>query len=257
MIKGVVMESKAYKVILIIADISGYTRYMLSNRTALVHGQVIITELTKTIMEQIEIPLEISKLEGDAVFAYAVKGDSESAWEEVKRSTGAKLIKFLSVFSEKVEELSVSNICDCNACNNVEMLKLKVIVHSGEALFYRIGKFNELSGVDVITVHKLLKNSVNADQYVLLTEPAFAELEFPEKEQLVMGEERYEDLGSIKTFTYLLPGEENDPDKCKQNPRHASTLIKAKNAAIKMMNTWQIKFGLKKLPEFKNLPGTQ
>ncbi len=248
------MESNTNKVILTIADISGYTRYMLSNRTALVHGQVIITELTKAIMKQIEIPLEISKLEGDAIFAYAAKGDSESAWEEVRSSTGAKLMKFFRVFSEKIEELSVSNICNCNACNNVKMLKLKIIVHCGSAFFYRIGKFNELSGVDVIIVHKLLKNSIDAKQYILLTEQAYAELEFPEKEQVIIGEEKYEDIGSIKIFTYLLPGEENDSGKSKQNSRHALNLNKVKNAAIKMMNTWQINFGLRNLPEFKNLP---
>lgn len=61
-------NSKEQKVILIITDISGYTRFMLSNRQSLRHGQIIITELTKEIIPQVDIPLEISKLEGDAVF---------------------------------------------------------------------------------------------------------------------------------------------------------------------------------------------
>ena len=175
------MEYKERRVILIIADISGYTRFMMSNKTTLVHSQVIITELTKTIIKQIEIPLEVSKLEGDAVFLYAVKGESESAWEEIKKEIGEKLLRFLEVFSEKVVELSESNICDCNACNNINKLRLKIVVHSGEALFYRIDRFYELSGMDVIIVHRLLKNSVKSDQYLLMTEPAYTEIEFPEE----------------------------------------------------------------------------
>ena len=116
------MESKEENVLLIIADISGYTKFMITNKTEMVHSQVIITELTKTIIKQVEIPLEVSKLEGDAVFLYAVKKDSELSWEDVKKKTGEKLIKFFELFSEKIVELSESNICDCNACNNIKKL---------------------------------------------------------------------------------------------------------------------------------------
>ena len=42
-------------VILIIADISGYTEFMLSTQTALLHGQMIINELIETLIEQVEI----------------------------------------------------------------------------------------------------------------------------------------------------------------------------------------------------------
>ena len=72
------MESIEKKVVLIIADISGYTRFMVTNKTSLIHSQVIITELIKTIIKQVEIPLKVSKLEGDAVFTYAVKEDESS-----------------------------------------------------------------------------------------------------------------------------------------------------------------------------------
>jgi hypothetical protein len=57
-------------VLLIIADISGYTRYMTANAKTLAHSQTIITELVKAIVEQIELPLEVAKLEGDAVFFF-------------------------------------------------------------------------------------------------------------------------------------------------------------------------------------------
>ena len=73
-------------------------------------------------------------------------------------------------------------------------------MHSGEALFCKISHFNRLQGVDVITVHRLLKNSVDADEYILMTESARADVEFPEPLEMVEGEETY-DIGTIKTYT--------------------------------------------------------
>ncbi|MFC1614694.1 DUF2652 domain-containing protein, partial [Gemmatimonadota bacterium] len=240
-----VMESGdvVKKTILIIADISGYTKFMISNNRTLMHSQVIITELINTIIKQIEIPLEISKLEGDAIFFYAVKKEDESEWESVKKEIGRKLISFFTAFSEKVVELSESNICDCNACNHVSKLKLKAVVHYGEALLHRIGKFFELSGVDVIIVHRLLKNSVNSDQYILMTEPAYDEIEFPEKLEIKRGEEKYEEIGTLKTCLYLPPGEKEYYEEIKAQHSFSSFFIKMKNAMIKMYRALLIQMG--------------
>ncbi|OGG04735.1 MAG: hypothetical protein A3F83_10680 [Candidatus Glassbacteria bacterium RIFCSPLOWO2_12_FULL_58_11] len=248
------MESELRKVVLILTDISGYTRFMLSNKASLVHGQVIITELTKAIINQIEIPLEISKLEGDAVFAYAVRGESEAEWEAHKRLIGAKLQMFFEAFSDKLAELIGSNICNCETCKNIEKLQLKILVHSGEALFYKIGGFNELSGADVIIVHRLLKNSVKSHQYLLLTEAACRDIEFPERLDLVEGEETYDEIGAVKTHIHLLPGGENFYGKIKNERHYSSRFHVIKNEGLKMLNSRLIGWGLKKLPKFNNLP---
>jgi len=57
-------------VLLIIADIGGYMRYMTANAKTLAHSQTIITKLVAAIIRQIELPLEVAKLEGDAVFFF-------------------------------------------------------------------------------------------------------------------------------------------------------------------------------------------
>ena len=139
------MEQQIKPVLLIIADISGYTRFMVSTKMDLAHGQIIISELIKEIIRQIEIPLEVSKLEGDAVFLYAPKSENEAEWADVKKNIGGKLVTFFEAFSRKVVELSESNLCNCPCCDNVNKLRLKLIVHFGEALFYQIGRFYELS----------------------------------------------------------------------------------------------------------------
>ncbi|MEI9864472.1 MAG: DUF2652 domain-containing protein [Limisphaerales bacterium] len=106
---------------------------------------------------------------------------------------------FLRLFREKITELSGSTTCDCHACTHIEKLRLKIIVHRGEALFHRVLHFDELAGVDVIIAHRLLKNSIKAGQYLLLTETAMQELQFPPAMVFQSASECYEDIGRIKT----------------------------------------------------------
>ena len=49
-----------HEVLLIIADISGYTKFMVSSDIEIKHSQHIISELIKAIIKEIEIPLEVS-----------------------------------------------------------------------------------------------------------------------------------------------------------------------------------------------------
>jgi hypothetical protein len=196
-------------VLLIIADISGYTRYMTANVKTLAHSQTIITELVKALIQQIELPLEVAKLEGDAIFLFCRKQKESPTSLETKRMIGNKLLTFFQIFTEKVDELSQSTTCTCNACTHIERLRLKVIVHSGEALFHRVLNFVELAGVDVIIVHRLLKNSIDADQYLLLTEAAQNDLVFPPGLSLSKGVETYEEIGDLNTLVYRPGGELN------------------------------------------------
>jgi hypothetical protein len=195
-------------VLLIIADISGYTRYMTANAKTLAHSQTIITELIQEIVRRIELPLEVAKLEGDAIFLFCRKRPGTVPWPEARRVIGTKLIAFFGLFGQKLAELARSTTCTCHACTHIEKLRLKIVVHSGEALFHRVLNFTELAGVDVIIVHRLLKNSVTAGQYLLLTEAARQDLEFPVTVLLAESAETYEDIGRVNTVVYLPEGEE-------------------------------------------------
>ncbi|MDX1435993.1 MAG: DUF2652 domain-containing protein, partial [Anaerolineales bacterium] len=90
------------------------------------------------------------------------------------------------------------------ACNHIEDLKLKAVVHSGSAAFFNINEHQELTGKDVIIAHRLLKNSVEADEYILLTEPAYNELVLPAG-KVVKAEEVFEDIGTVETYVYYPP----------------------------------------------------
>src|SRR5215470_17845596 len=84
----------AEPVLLIIADISGYTRYMTANAKTLSHSQTIITELVEAIIQEAQLPLEVAKLEGDAVFLFCRKGDSDQSWAVNRRLIAEKLLMF-------------------------------------------------------------------------------------------------------------------------------------------------------------------
>ena len=74
-------------------------------------------------------------------------------------------------------------------------LRLKLIGHYGAAVRSKVAGFDELSGVDVIVLHRLLKNEVSGSEYILLTEPAFRFLSPPG--DYVAHRERYDDVGDI------------------------------------------------------------
>lgn len=200
------MEPRPQSVVLMLADISGYTRFMLANQTAQVHAQMVITKLLEAMIRAVEIPIEVNKIEGDALFLYALKPEDPEAWEETRRAIGRKLPDFFEAFARAVVVGSEFALCSCPSCQNVDKLKLKIVVHSGEAVLHQVGRSLELSGLDVILAHRLLKNSVPSDEYVLMTEVAYREIEFPTDVKVVQGEERYEGLGSVATYTYLADG---------------------------------------------------
>jgi SAM-dependent methyltransferase len=65
----------------------------------------------------------------------------------------------------------------------------------------------------------LLKNSVNADEYFLMTESAFEDLMVP-REEVELGSENYDELGTIKTYIYYPPpAEPYQPDGSSNYPQ--------------------------------------
>ncbi len=197
------MEAEERRVLLIIADISGYTRFMTANAKELAHAQLIITELMETILDGVEYPMEVSKLEGDAVFLYCIIDTEDWADPAIHSRLCNQLLDAYAAFADRVVHMTESSTCRCTTCVAVDTLRLKMVMHAGTALFHKVGDFNELAGVDVILVHRLLKNEVQANEYVLLTDPAFEELEFPEGIPWQRSTESYPEFGTVQTRVFV------------------------------------------------------
>lgn len=227
-----------------IADISGYTAYMVKNEKEQAHGTLIISELIKTVAREAALPIEIAKLEGDAIFFClpAALLTKEIALTE-------QLLHFFSAFSKKVEELQQSTACDCGACANIEKLNLKIVVHFGKASRETIGSFHELSGVDVILVHRLLKNQVKEKRYLMLTEAAHALLQLPAAGRVVRGVERDKDIGEISVVVYYP-----DDQGASIARRELTFFEKLKSHYQLATGSLLLKFGILPKPPFRHFP---
>ena len=121
---------------------------------------MVIRELITTLMDRVVVPLNLVRIEGDAIFLYVLKDDPKHPWEKVSKTLASDVMAFFQAFSDKLAELMIHKVCNCNACVNIEQLKLKVVAHSGTAAFYRLGEHQELTGTSPIVIHRLMKNSV-------------------------------------------------------------------------------------------------
>ncbi len=159
-------------VVLLIADISGYTDFVRLHRVSLSHATETVTRLLRTLVRRSRPPLRVAELEGDAVFFYAPAwdGDLARAAAAVKR----QIPELFRAFGKEVEALARVRSCPCDACCQAERLELKQVVHAGTVELERIGRFEKLFGLDVILVHRMLKNSVPARRYLMMTEEAYA-----------------------------------------------------------------------------------
>ncbi len=193
---------------LVIADISGYTRFLILHTTSLLHAETIITDLLEAVIAQAEYPLTIAKLEGDAVFLYALTdGDPAAAARDVLR----QVTSFFDAFRARERALIACNTCGCPACRRIDKLQLKVMLHHGEVAVKEIRQFVELGGESVILIHRLLKNSIAAKEYILLTDTFHALSGGWAGEQAEARTEYAEGLGEVGVQVYYLSTEKRLP----------------------------------------------
>jgi hypothetical protein len=198
------MESTEKQAVLILADISGYTRFMVENQMTAVHGQMMISYLIETILAEVDIPLTLHGIEGDAVFLSVPHPGNDDGWRDDLTKVRTKLLRFFEVFLAGIVRAEDTAICECGSCHNIEQLRLKIIVHSGKAVYYRIAGLNQVAGTDVILAHRLLKNSVPSREYLLMTDAAYADFGHAMSLEFEPGEEECEGLGRVKTWVHRM-----------------------------------------------------
>jgi hypothetical protein len=81
-------------------------------------------------------------------------------------------------------------------------LRLKAVLHEGEVAVKQIRQFEEIAGEAVIMVHRLLKNTVPADEYILMTEGFYQLASALPRSQSEERVEVYRDLGQIKVRVF-------------------------------------------------------
>jgi hypothetical protein len=186
---------------LVLADISGYTRFLILHTTSILHAEMIITDLLEAVIDKAEYPLTISKLEGDAVFLYAVTDGNQRAAQDVLK----QIVSFFEAFQARERALIACNTCGCSACRSIEKLHLKVILHHGEVAIKEVRQFVELGGHHAILIHRLLKNSIPAKEYILMTDAFYNLTGGLDGEQPEARTEHAEGIGDVGVKVYYRP----------------------------------------------------
>lgn len=196
---------------LLLADISGYTSFLQS--VAMAHADDtdaripeaygMMSSLLDGIVERVVPPFTLSKLEGDAVFAFAMDDDVVP--------TGAALLDCMDAcyaeFRQRVDGASEIWSCSCGVCARKDLLDLKFIFHAGSFVVQSIAGNRELVGPDVVMAHRLLKSGAatvaDGKAYVLMTTAATERYEVPTDHAVAMSE-TYDHYEPIDCWVYRL-----------------------------------------------------
>ena len=193
------MQAVEKRVVIVLADISGYTRFMVDSHVSAICGQKYITYLIETLLREVDVPLKLQEIEGDALFLYAEDPGGDAQWHAALERIPGMLERFFDAFYKGIAVGLEASPCSCAVCRHKDELALKIVVHSGTAVFHEVGGFRKLSGPDVILAHRLLKNSVPDKEYVLMTDPAFGSIGANMHGQFLTGRETYDGFGRVKT----------------------------------------------------------
>ena len=179
---------------LALADISGYTSYLAG--AELDHAQDVLEDLTETVVRALTPPMKLSKVEGDAVFVY-MPGNRVDASMLLDTLDAAYF-----AFRRRQDAIDRATQCDCNACVLIPRLDLKFAAHHGRFGRQHVAGGEELSGSDVILVHRLLKNRVaeviGHPGYALYTDAVVAAMGIdPGALRMSRHSEEVEDIGTV------------------------------------------------------------
>lgn len=179
--------------LLFIPDISGFTKFV--NETEIVHGVHIISELLEIIIKSNTLNLKVAEIEGDAVLFYKhtnKKPSIDDIFEQCK--------KMFVAFHQHIKLYDRDRICNCGSCSSAPQLTLKFIIHYGDVIERNILGHFQLMGADVTTVHKLLKNDILENEYILISENSYAKTpskKIPNWFNLITESEEYNGVGNV------------------------------------------------------------
>jgi uncharacterized protein YndB with AHSA1/START domain len=210
---------------LALADISGYTSYLAG--AELDHAQDVLEDLTNTVVRALTPPMHLSKVEGDAVFVY-LPGNRIDASLLLDTFDAAYF-----AFRRRQEAIDRATQCDCNACVLIPRLDLKFVAHHGRFGRQHVAGGEELSGSDVILVHRLMKNRVVEELghhgYALYTDAVVAAMGVePDALRMRRDTEEVEEIGTVDGWVQDLHerwAEERERRRVKVGPAEAAATM--------------------------------
>jgi len=150
------------KSLLFIPDISGFTHFVQTTEAA--HSEHVIAELLEVLISSNTQSLKLAEVEGDALFFY--KEGSIPSQEKIL----AQIETMYTAFYSHLKMMETNRICPCNACATAPKLELKIVLHAGSLQFMTVQGNRKPFGEAVIQAHRLLKNTIKSDNYVIISQ---------------------------------------------------------------------------------------
>ena len=197
-------DSSAGQRYLLLADISGYTGFMLGVEQAhgvdfsggIPAGYEVLGALLDAVVEGVQPDFGVAKLEGDAVFAVAPADTLDGRGSSVLN----QLQTVYQAFHARRAQARQAQDHICTACPAVGSLDLKMVLHRGQVVRQTVGSNSELLGPAVNVAHRLLKNSIQSRigyrPYLFLTDAAAVGLGLSQVG--LEHREEYPDVGPIQ-----------------------------------------------------------
>ncbi|WP_025739922.1 DUF2652 domain-containing protein [Aquimarina pacifica] len=159
------------KSLLFIPDISGFTNFVQTTEAE--HSQHVIAELLEVLIDANTQQLELAEIEGDALFFF------KEAHVLSQEKLLAQIETMYTAFYSHLKLLEKNRICPCLACSSAVNLELKIVAHTGTLQFLEVHNNRKPFGESVIQAHRLLKNSIESDNYVLISKDLATEIKMP------------------------------------------------------------------------------
>jgi hypothetical protein len=183
--------------LMLIADIAGYTKFMKFHSASLAHAQEIVARLLEVVIDAAGPSLRLAKLEGDAAFFYMPVPKDGTLDPALVAGHAAAIYR---AFHVRAADLSVNTLCPCDGCQQSGNLKIKLVGHVGGVAMQKVKQLTELAGVDVIVVHRMLKNAVPVPEYLLITKPVHAMIGSPLHERAAPLTLDLDDIGPTEAY---------------------------------------------------------
>jgi len=185
------------RALLLIADIGGYTEYMQFHRSILGHAEAVTSRMLDKVVDAAR-DFELIEIEGDAAFL-SRNADGLDGLATFATITQAAVAMHRAFHEER--RLVELNMCPCGSCTQTSALKLKFVAHVGEVATQTIRRRRKLVGMDVIYVHRLLKNPVEVPEYVLVSEELYRNGGTPPSEPAMQGiAQELEGIGPVRSY---------------------------------------------------------
>jgi hypothetical protein len=178
-----------------IPDLTGFTRFV--SDADINFSRKVVPPILRAIINSNKTGFQLGEVEGDAVLFYVFE-----PFPNLQQLYN-QCIFFLENFRGELDRIKAENPEEYNKYLNGNKLGLKIVIHSGLTSPEKIDTRTKLIGEDVIKAHRLLKNSVKENEYILFSENFLSGIEEEEiaktfeGTKLIKGRDYYEHVGMI------------------------------------------------------------